>query len=144
MAVYHKTHLEVLDVHLSCPETAELIQVLARLGVLDMAANCVVGAAHPSLDLEVDACLQTSLGTANNGMVTKLVLHLSKEDTSSVHVWLCDEIPLVVVEEPHDGDALHETAHGVAEELATRLEGAINADLVLGSHEKIAGLGRVV
>lgn len=53
-------------------------------------------------------------------------------------------LSLVVVEEAHDGDTLHETPYRVSEELATRLEGAIDSDMVLGGHEEVAGLGRVV
>jgi len=71
--------------------TAQLEQVLSRLGVFDVAANRIVCATHPALDLEFDVRFETSLWTSDDCVVSKLILHLAEEDTSSVHVWLCDE-----------------------------------------------------
>jgi hypothetical protein len=51
---------------------------------------------------------------------------------------------LASVQEPQNSDALHHTGSGVAEELASRLQCAINADVVFGGHEEVARLGRVM
>lgn len=49
-----------------------------------------------------------------------------------------DVLSFVAVCEAHDGNALHETADRVSKELAPWLEGAVDADLVFGSHEEVA------
>lgn len=87
----HAAYSEILDGHLSSPQSAQLVQVLSRLGILDVTANSVVSSANPALDLELDVGLKSTFRAANEGMVTKLVLHLAKENTSSVHVRLGDE-----------------------------------------------------
>lgn len=137
-------YCQILNVHLLVPVTAELEQILSTLGLLDMASNSVVCSGHPALDLEVNFGFQAQLGAADVGVVTKLVLHLAKQDTSCIHVGLCDEVSLVAVQQTHDCNALHEAADRVAQESAAGFEGAINADVVLGSHEEVARLGRVV
>lgn len=101
---------QILNVHLLVPVTAELEQILSTLGVLDMTANSVVCSGHPTLDLEVNLSFQAQFGTADVGMVTKLVLHLAEQDASCIHVGLCDEVSLIAVQEAHDCNALHETA----------------------------------
>lgn len=138
------TYRQVLDVHLLVPVTTELEQILSTLGVLDMAANSIVCSSHPPLDLEVNLGFQTQLRAANVGVVTELVFHLTEKDSSGVHVWLGNEVSLVAVQQTHDCNAFHETADRVAQESASGFEGAINADVVLGGHEEVARLGRVV
>lgn len=103
-----------------------------------MASNSVVCSCHPALDLEIDLGFQAQFGTADIGVVTKLVLHLAEQDTSCIHVGLCDEVLLVAVQEAHDRNTLHETANRVAQESAAGFEGTIYADVVLGSHKEVA------
>ena len=135
---------QILDVHLLVPVTAELEQILSTLGVLDMASDGVVCSSHPTLDLEVNLSFQTQLRAADVGVVTKLVLHLAKQDTSGVHVGLCDKVSLVAVQKAHDCNALHERANRVAQESTAWFEGTVDTDVVLGGHEEVARLGRVV
>lgn len=135
---------QILDVHLLVPVAAELEQILSALGVLDMASDRVVCSSHPALDLEVNLSFQTQLRTADVGVVTKLILHLAEQDTSGIHVGLCDKVSLVAVQKAHDCNALHETADRVAQESTAWFEGTVDADVVLGSHEEVARLGRVV
>jgi hypothetical protein len=137
-------HRQILNEHLLVPVAAELEQIFSTLGVLDMASNSVVCSSHPALDLEVNLSLQPQLRAADVGVVTKLVLHLAEQDTSGVHVGLCDEVSLVAVCHTHDCNTLHETADRVAQESAARFEGAVDTDVVLGGHEEVARLGRVV
>ena len=135
---------QILNVHLLVPVTAELEQVLSTLGVLDMTSNSVVCSSHPALDLEVNLSFQTQLRAANVGVVTKLVLHLAEQDASGVHVGLCDKVSLVAVQKAHDCNALHERANRVAQESTAWFEGTVDTDVVLGGHEEVARLGRVV
>jgi hypothetical protein len=135
---------QILNEHLLVPVATELEQILSTLGVLDMASNSVVCSSHPALDLEVNLSFQTQLWAADVGVVTKLILHLTEQDTSGIHVGLCDEVTLVAVRHAHDCNTLHETADRVAQESAARLEGAVDTDVVLGGHEEVARLGRVV
>ena len=85
------TYGKVLDGHLARPETAEFIQVLACHSLLDVTTDGVVSTTHPALDFEFNVCLQTSLRASNNSVVAKLVLHLSKQYASCIHIWLSDE-----------------------------------------------------
>jgi hypothetical protein len=135
---------QILNVHLLIPVAAELEQILSTLGVLDMASNSIVCSSHPALDLEVNLSFQTQLRTADVSVVTKLILHLAEQDTSGIHVGLCDEISLVAVQKAQDCNALHETADRVAQESTAWFEGTVDTDVVLGSHEEVTGLGRVV
>lgn len=135
---------QILNEHLLVPVAAELEQVLSTLGVLDMASNSIVCSSHPALDLEVNLSLQTQLRTTDVSVVTKLVLHLAEQDTSGIHVGLCDEVSLVAVQHTHDCNTLHETPDRVAQESAARFEGAVDTDVVLGGHEEVTRLGRVV
>lgn len=48
------------------------------------------------------------------------------------------------VQKSQNCDTFHHTSCGVTQELATRLEGAIDANVVLGGHEKVARLRRVM
>lgn len=82
---------EVLDGHFARPQAAQLVQVLPRLGVFDETADGVVGTAHPALDLEFNVGFEAELWTAHKSVIAKLVLHLTKQDTSSIHVRLGDE-----------------------------------------------------
>jgi hypothetical protein len=109
-----------------------------------MASNSIICSSHPALDLEVNLGFQTQLRTTDVSVVTKLVLHLAEQDTSGIHVGLCDEVSLVAVRHAHDCDTLHETADRVAQEPAAWLEGAVDTDVVLGGHEEVTRLGRVV
>lgn len=99
-------------------------------------------------------------------MVAELVLHLAEQDPPRVHVGLRDVadgcvrlaaafpahrslhgrnlLSFVVVQELHHGEALHHARRRVAQELAPGLEGAVDADLVLGGHVEIARLRGVV
>lgn len=102
-------------------------------------------------------------------MVAKLILHLAKEDSASVHVGLCNDASkggkqlsslkandranvlslslgriLAMVEQAEVGNALHHTGSRVAEKLAAGLEGSVNANVMIGSHVKVARLGRMV
>jgi len=146
------------------PVTAQLEQVLARLGVFDVASNRIVVAAHPSLDLELNVGFQTGFGTLDDRVIAEFVLHLAEEDAAGVHVRLRDEagwlrlaceitqrrkrdasLSLIVpVGEAHHSNALHETAHRVAEELAPGFQRAVDTNMVFGSHEEVARLGRVM
>lgn len=49
-----------------------------------------------------------------------------------------------MVKQSQDRSSLHHTSRGVTQEFAPRLECAIDADVVLWCHEKIARLGWVV
>jgi hypothetical protein len=129
---------QILNEHLLVPVAAELEQILSTLGVLDMASNSVVCSSHPALDLEVNLSFKTQLRTADVSVVTELVLHLAEQDTSGIHVGLCDEVSLVAIQHAHDCNALHETADRVAQESAAGFEGAVDADVVLGGHEEVA------
>ena len=51
---------------------------------------------------------------------------------------------LACVCEPQNSNALHHTRGRVAKELAPRLQCAVDPDVMLGSHEEVARLGRVV
>lgn len=44
----------------------------------------------------------------------------------------------------HDGDTFHKTADGITEEFTPWFEGAVYANVMLGRHEKVAGLWRMV
>jgi hypothetical protein len=109
-----------------------------------MASDSVVCSSHPALDLEVNLSFQTQLGTADVSVVTELILHLAEQDTSGIHVGLCDKVSLVAIQHAHDCNALHETADRVAQESAAWFEGTVDADVVLGGHEEVARLGGVV
>lgn len=100
-------------------------------------------------------------------MVSKLILHLSEEDSTGVHIRLGQDavVPVSIcqniqdpcrilffasllvrssVQQPQDGNALHDTSCGVPKELASGFQRAVYPDVVLGSHEEVARLGRVV
>lgn len=135
---------QILNEHLLVPVAAELEQILSTLGVLYMASNSVVCSSHPALDFEVNLSFQTQLRATDVGVVTELILHLAEQDTSGIHIGLCDEVSLVAVRHTHDCNALHETADRVAQESTAWFEGAVDTDVVLGGHEEVARLGRVV
>ena len=53
-------------------------------------------------------------------------------------------LSLVPVQEPHHRDPLHETAHTIAQKLTPRLQGAVDPNAMLGRHEEVAALRRVM
>lgn len=75
------------------------------------------------------------------GWVMKLVNAVSYILSANTMLLL---LSLVVVHEAHNSDALHEATNGISKEFAPWLQGSIDADLVFGCHEEVAGLGRVV
>lgn len=82
-------------------------------------------------------------------MISKLILHLSKQDAAGVHVGLGEDVPLAMgalppIEEPQDGDALHHAGSRVSKKFTPRLQRPVDADVVLGSHVEVAGLRGVV
>ena len=64
--------------------------MLATL-VTDEAPDCIVRAAHPTLGLELNVGHHARLGAAYVGVVAKLVLHCTEQDSAHVDVGLCDE-----------------------------------------------------
>lgn len=86
-----ESHLDVGDGHLIAPQPRELVQHLARALDLDHAPDGVVRAAHPPLDLEVDLGHEVQLRAPHEALVAELVLHLTEEDATRVHVWLREE-----------------------------------------------------
>lgn len=89
---YHSsTYVQVFNKHLSVPESSYLEQVLVRLRVPDKSCDGVVRASEIALGLEFDICHQPRFRRPQECMITKLVLHLSEQDASRVHVWLRDE-----------------------------------------------------
>jgi hypothetical protein len=61
------------------------------LGLSDVAADCVVGAANPALDLELNVYFEACFWASNDCVVSQLVFHLAEEDAARVHVRLGDE-----------------------------------------------------
>lgn len=151
------------------PHARNLVQHFAGALALDGTTDGIVGTANPTLGFKVDVGREVEFGAADEAVVAKLVLHFTKQDAAGVHVGLCNDaatsvsrsgfsskiyfanalslslcLVLASVEEAEEGDALHHTGSRVAEKLAAGFEGAIDADVVLGGHVKVAGLGRVV
>jgi len=59
--------------------------------VLDKSTNSVVCATKIPLRFEFEIGYQACFWTSYVAMVSKLVFHLAKQDSSRVYVWLCDE-----------------------------------------------------
>lgn len=73
------------------------------------------------------------------GCVTKLLF------VSRYHLWCILHVQsLASIQEPQDSDTLHHTRSGVAKEFTPWLQSAIDPDVMLGSHEEVAGLWRMV
>lgn len=152
------TYCQVLDVHLLVPESRKLKELLP-LRIFDETADRVVRATEIAPSLEFEVRYHSSLRASNVCVIAEFVLHRAKEDTAGVHVRLRDEAGSVSrysfgmkaysqsfagVEYPQDCNALHHTGCRVSQELASRLQTAVYADVVIGRHEEVAGLGRVV
>ena len=73
------------------------------------------------------------------GCVMKLLLVSRGQLPRNIHV---QSFPRV--QEAQDRDTLHHARRRVAKKLASRLQRAVDPNVVLGSHEEVAGLGRVV
>ena len=81
-------------------------------------------------------------------MISKLVLHLSKQDASCIHIRLGQNIAFAFgissVQKPQNSNSLHHTCRGISQELTSRFEAAVDPDVVLGSHVEVAGFWGVV
>jgi hypothetical protein len=80
--------VNTLDIHLAIPKTRNLIVYFSGFFILDSSTNGVVGSRKVPLGFEFDIRDKIVLGTSHEAMISKLILHLSEEDTPGVHVWL--------------------------------------------------------
>ncbi|KAI6876675.1 hypothetical protein KC338_g299 [Hortaea werneckii] len=55
-----------------------------------------------------------------------------------------DLLSLASLQEPHNRYTFHETPYAIAQEFASRLEGTVDPDVVIWSHEEVGALGRVI
>lgn len=53
-------------------------------------------------------------------------------------------LSLASLQKPHYCYALHEATYAIAQEFASRLEGTVDSDIVIWSHEEVRALGRVM
>lgn len=131
-------------------------------------ADGVVRASDPTLRLELDIGHESELRAADNTVVSQLILHLSKENTSRVHVWLRENATIrqhlyltakmrcnrslsftlrgvfASVQQFQYSGPLHQAGSRVAKELAAGLQGAVDAYVVVRDHVEVARLRRVV
>lgn len=81
-------HRHILDVHLLTPETRKLEQDLTGALSLNYSSNGIVSATNPALRFEIDVSDQIELRASNKAVVSKLVFHFTKQNTTGIHVWL--------------------------------------------------------
>jgi len=82
-------------------------------------------------------------------MIPKFVLHLAKQNTPSIHIWLGQNVAFSLwttapVQEAQNRNSFHHTSCRIAQEFTARFEAPVDSNVVLGSHVEIAGLWRVV
>lgn len=83
-----KTYHDVLQSHLSTPHARNLIQGLSALLILDHPTDGIIRSAKVAFCLEIDIRQEVVLRATDETVVAQLVLHLTKQDASCVHVWL--------------------------------------------------------
>lgn len=81
-------YLHIFDVHLVAPEPRELVEYLACLFVSNRSTDGVVRAANPALGLELQVCHEAHLRAPHKAVVSKLILHLSEENSPRIHIRL--------------------------------------------------------
>jgi hypothetical protein len=77
-----------LDMHFAVPETGEFIVYFASFLILDRPTNSIISAREVTLGLEFDVRDKVVFGAPHETVVSELILHLSEENASGVHVRL--------------------------------------------------------
>jgi hypothetical protein len=156
------SYSNVLNEHFRVPMARELEKNSICFGLLDDTANGIVRPTEVALGFEFQVRHETQFRASYIAVVAKLIFHFTEEYASSIHVGLRNEaivirvghvslhtqtknlLAFVPIEKGHDGNSFHHTGCRVAQELAARLEGAVDPNIVFWGHEEITGLRRVM
>lgn len=85
------TYVHISQVHLFAPQTRQLVENFAGTLSANGSANGVVGTANPALRLKLYIGHKVEFGASHITVVSQLIFHLAKQDSSCVHVGLSDD-----------------------------------------------------
>lgn len=91
LKIWGETHHKIFDPYLFIPFPRELIEVLSCTLFLDVSTYGIITPCEIPLGLEFNICSEVQLRRLDIAMVSELILHLTKQYSSHIHVGLRQE-----------------------------------------------------